>query len=216
MIRIFDHSKLKLQAVIIITGCAVNCFKRRSILCLWGCYLPSHALLQQGYRGIRRMFWHSPLYSVWHFEETYCAENNFKVAEIFSCGSSNPAKAVLRGRAGGAPDNLVIYPPRWIPHWVIWWWWWFGGGCDGRCDNFVFLSLCFLDHGFQCRRWWCFRWILCVTDNNCATQSSASSETPPLNTMNQWATHDNLVIQPSNVVPFHIMIIYHIYRYHYD
>ena len=38
----------------------------------------------------------------------------FKVAEIFSCGSSNPAKAVLRGRAGGGTpaDNLVIYPPR--------------------------------------------------------------------------------------------------------
>ena len=34
-----------------------------------------------------------------------------QVAEIFSCGSANPAKAVLRGRSGGA-ENLVIYPPR--------------------------------------------------------------------------------------------------------
>ena len=78
----------------------------------------------QAHEGHISLFWHSP-------------HNNFKVAEIFSCGSSNPAKAVLRGRAGGAPDNLVIYPPRCIPHRLIWWRWWFGGGCDGRCDNFV-------------------------------------------------------------------------------
>ena len=66
MIRIFDHLTLKLHAVIIISGCAVNCFKRRSILCLWGCYLPSHALLQQGYRGIRRMRGTFPFFDIPH------------------------------------------------------------------------------------------------------------------------------------------------------
>ena len=46
------------------------------------------------------------------------------MADIFSCGSSNPAKAVLRGRAGGAPDNLVIYPPRCLPPTITCWGWW--------------------------------------------------------------------------------------------
>ena len=34
-----------------------------------------------------------------------------QVAETFSCGSANPAKAVLRGK-NAAVDNMVIYPPR--------------------------------------------------------------------------------------------------------
>ena len=33
-----------------------------------------------------------------------------QVAETFSCGSANPAKAVLRGK-NAAVDNMVIYPP---------------------------------------------------------------------------------------------------------
>ncbi len=36
-----------------------------------------------------------------------------QVAELFSCGSSNPAKAVLRGKTS-LSENLVIYPPNGI------------------------------------------------------------------------------------------------------
>jgi len=34
-----------------------------------------------------------------------------QVAEMFSCGSANPPKGVLRGR-GGLSENQVLYPPR--------------------------------------------------------------------------------------------------------
>ena len=44
------------------------------------------------------------------FQIMLCFSRDTEVAEIFSCGSSNPAKAMLRGRSGGT-ENLVIYPP---------------------------------------------------------------------------------------------------------
>lgn len=39
-----------------------------------------------------------------------CFSRDTEVAETFSCGSANPAKAVLRGK-NAAVDNMVIYPP---------------------------------------------------------------------------------------------------------
>ena len=38
------------------------------------------------------------------------SHSHSQVAETFSCGSANPAKAVLRGK-NAAVDNMVIYPP---------------------------------------------------------------------------------------------------------
>jgi hypothetical protein len=52
----------------------------------------------------------SPLYNIC---VRWLSCSLFQVAELFSCGSSNPAKAVLRGKSSMS-ENLVIYPPNGI------------------------------------------------------------------------------------------------------
>ncbi|XP_023348029.1 TBC1 domain family member 19 [Eurytemora carolleeae] len=44
------------------------------------------------------------------YKTMLCFSRDTQVAEMFSCGSANPPKGVLRGR-GGLSENQVLYPP---------------------------------------------------------------------------------------------------------